>query len=212
MQYLKDNQDPKLELKNVISILISSDFLGMARLVDECVKFIKDNLSDVVRLPIDMNCLNATLIKKISNLVTIDELINLKDRKDKLTSKIYMKKLEALMEEGESNNLYRCFYCSQLFTSDQREWMVCPKAKIFIDFHGSVIAHHVADRYWDMNRFIQFMRKENISWKDIYWKVWGRIQTFHCQVCDWNFIASEFGHCSFHPQNPKFSHGSNSGM
>lgn len=118
MQYLKDNQEPKLELKNVISILISSDFLGMARLVDECVKFIKENISDVVRLPIDMNCLNANLIKKISNIVTIDELINLKDRKDKLTSKIYMKKLEALMEEGESNNLYRCFYCSQLFTSD----------------------------------------------------------------------------------------------
>lgn len=112
----------------------------MARLVDECVKFIKENLSDVVRLPIDMNCLNANLIKKISNIVSIDELINLKDRKDKLTSKIYMKKLEALMEEGESNTLYRCFYCSQLFTSEQREWMVCPKAKIFIDFHGSVIA------------------------------------------------------------------------
>jgi hypothetical protein len=112
MQYLKDNQEPKLELKNVISILISSDFLGMARLVDECVKFIKDNLSDVVRLPIDMNCLNANLIKKISSIVTIDELINLKDRKDKLTSKIYMKKLEALMEEGEHNTLYRCFYCS----------------------------------------------------------------------------------------------------
>jgi hypothetical protein len=33
--------------------------------------------------------------------VTIDELINLRDRKDKLTSKIYMKKLEALTDEGE---------------------------------------------------------------------------------------------------------------
>jgi Domain of unknown function (DUF3342) len=30
MRYLKDNQEPKLDLKNVISILISSDFLGMA--------------------------------------------------------------------------------------------------------------------------------------------------------------------------------------
>jgi hypothetical protein len=66
MKYLKDNQEPKLDLKNVISILISSDFLGMQKLVDECVKFIRDKISDVVRLPIDMNCLNASLIKKIS--------------------------------------------------------------------------------------------------------------------------------------------------
>jgi hypothetical protein len=101
MKYLKDNQEPKLDLKNVISILISSDFLGMQKLVDECVKFIRDKISDVVRLPIDMNCLNASLIKKISQIVTIDELINLRDRKDKLTSKIYMKKLEALTDEGE---------------------------------------------------------------------------------------------------------------
>lgn len=84
----------------------------MAKLVDECVKYIKDNISDVVRLPIDMNCLNANIIKKISNSITIDELIDLKDRKDKLTSKIYMKKLEVLMEEGEQTILYRCVYCN----------------------------------------------------------------------------------------------------
>ena len=66
MKYLKDNADPKLDLKNVISILISSDFLGMGGLVGECVKFIRENLSDVVRLPIDMNCLNTNLIKKIA--------------------------------------------------------------------------------------------------------------------------------------------------
>lgn len=112
----------------------------MAKLVDECIKYIKENISDVVRLPIDMNCLNSNLIKKISQAITLDELINLKDRKDKLSSKIYMKKLEALMEEGETCNLFRCVYCNSLFTNDQREWMICSKAKIFIDFHGSVIA------------------------------------------------------------------------
>lgn len=109
MKYLKDNGEPKLDLKNVVSILISSDFLGMAKLVDECVKFIKDNIGDVVWLPIDMNCLNANLIKKIAASINIDELMNLKDRKDKLTSKIYMKKLEQLTSESEQ--IYKCCYC-----------------------------------------------------------------------------------------------------
>lgn len=49
---------PKLDIKNVISILISSDFLQMKVLVDECINFVVDNIHDVVRLPIDMNCLN----------------------------------------------------------------------------------------------------------------------------------------------------------
>jgi hypothetical protein len=40
MKYVRDKQDPKLENKNVISILISSDFLQMAGLVEECIKYI----------------------------------------------------------------------------------------------------------------------------------------------------------------------------
>ena len=100
-----------------------------------------------------MNCLNSGLIKKIARAVTMEELVNLRDKRDKLASKIYMKKLEELIQ-GEENKLFRCIYCSQLFTNDQREWMVCSKADIFIDFHGTVIAQHVADRYWDLNKFI----------------------------------------------------------
>ena len=76
----------------------------MARLEQECVFFIRDNLTDVVRLPIDMNCLNASLIKKISQAVPLEDLINLRDRKDKLTSKIYMKKLEELIKEDNSSS------------------------------------------------------------------------------------------------------------
>lgn len=55
----EENQiGPKLDIKNVISILISSDFLQMKGLVQECIDFVIENLHDVVRLPIDMNCLN----------------------------------------------------------------------------------------------------------------------------------------------------------
>jgi len=44
-----------------------------------------------------------------------------------------------------------------LYTSEQNQWMMCANAKIFIDFHGQVIAQHVADRFFDLNGFIQFM-------------------------------------------------------
>ena len=70
-------------------------------------------------LPIDMNCLNSTLIKKLASRITVEELNNLKDKKDKLTSKLYMKKLELLFED-EKNMLHKCSYCSQLFSLSQR--------------------------------------------------------------------------------------------
>lgn len=57
---------PTLDLKNVISILISSDFLQMEELVKECISYVISNLHDVVRLPIDMNCLSDKIIKQIA--------------------------------------------------------------------------------------------------------------------------------------------------
>lgn len=35
---------------------------------------------------------------------------------------------------------------------------MCPKAKIFIDFYGTVIAQHVSDKTWDINKFVMFLR------------------------------------------------------
>lgn len=59
-----------------------------------------DNLHDVVRLPIDMNCLNQNLIKRIANQVTIERLDDLVDKRDKLTSKLFMKKLQTLLSNS----------------------------------------------------------------------------------------------------------------
>lgn len=108
-------KEPKLDAKNAISILISSDFLQMGPLVDESVKFVANNLQDIIALPIDMNCLSSPLVKKLATFVTTDDLHTLKDKKDKLTSKLYMKKLELLFED-EQSTLNRCVYCNSLFT------------------------------------------------------------------------------------------------
>jgi hypothetical protein len=41
-------KEPKLELKNAISILISSDFLQMPHLVEESVKFAAKNMHEII--------------------------------------------------------------------------------------------------------------------------------------------------------------------
>jgi hypothetical protein len=50
--------------------------------------------------------------------IKLDRLDILKERKDKLVSRLFMKKLELLLED-EKNYLHKCAYCLKLFTKTQ---------------------------------------------------------------------------------------------
>lgn len=47
--------------------------------------------------------------------IKLDRLDILKERKDKLVSRLFMKKLELLLEK-DKNYLHKCAYCFRLFT------------------------------------------------------------------------------------------------
>jgi hypothetical protein len=78
----------------------------MQELVNECISYVVSNLHDVVRLPIDMSCLNIDLIKQISLKVPMGKLDSLVDKRDKLTSKIFQKKLENMFFLLKQSNYY----------------------------------------------------------------------------------------------------------
>ncbi len=58
-----------------------------------------------------MGCLNSVIIRDIAKKVGLDRLNGLKERKDKLVSRLFMKKLELLLEK-ERNYLYKCAHCN----------------------------------------------------------------------------------------------------
>lgn len=97
VKFLLDAQQPKLEVRNVVSILISSEFLGIADLVEKCLEFFSNHLEEVIKLPIEMNCLNTSLLDRLSAKVGLTELATLNDLRDKLSSKLYQRKLVALI-------------------------------------------------------------------------------------------------------------------
>jgi len=84
-------------------------------------------------------------------------LDKLEDKKDKLRSKLYMKKLELVFSDSKSI-LQRCVSCSLLFTKKQRSYQECEKARVFVDAHGRALKQHIADASWDLNKFIAFLR------------------------------------------------------
>ena len=98
-----------------MSILISADFLKIDLLVNECVRFFVGNIEEMSKLQVDMSCINSSIIREIARQVDLDRLDLLKERKDKLVSRLFMKKLEVLLEKDD-NYLHRCGYCLGLFT------------------------------------------------------------------------------------------------
>jgi hypothetical protein len=67
-----------------------------------------------------MSCINSTIIREMAKKIDLNKLDSLKERKDKLVSRLFMKKLEILLEKDQ-NYLYKCAYCSRLFTKVQRK-------------------------------------------------------------------------------------------
>ena len=62
-----------------------------------------------------MSSINSSIIREMSKRLPLTKLDLLKERKDKLISRLFMKKLEILLEK-EKNYLHKCSYCSKLFT------------------------------------------------------------------------------------------------
>ena len=82
-----------------------------------------------------MSCINTTIIREMARKVSLDRLDLLKERKDKIVSRLFMKKLELLLEK-EHNYLHKCAYCSKLFTLNQRKVLSCRSGTTFIDSNG----------------------------------------------------------------------------
>lgn len=215
MSYMNDPVEfakTHLAVNNVVSILISSEFLQMESLLDICFDFVVRHLNQVVKQPVDLSCLSSNVLDRIARSLSERAMDSLRDKKDKIMSRLYSHKLSQLLEDDD-NILYRCLYCSKLFTSPQREYMTCAHAKHFVDFHGNVIAKHTADNYWDIRRYVQYLHDDvGIAWRNLYWSMWGRIQSFHCSHCDTQFPVAEYAHCSHHPGEPVFKAGANIGV
>jgi hypothetical protein len=58
------HKDIRLEPLNAVSILISSHFLQMAELEQICLKYIKDNIDAVIKVPIDFSCIQGDLLNR----------------------------------------------------------------------------------------------------------------------------------------------------
>ncbi|KFP47401.1 Uncharacterized protein KIAA1841, partial [Cathartes aura] len=202
------NEMPILEPSNVISILISSEFLKMDSLVEKCIHYCHKNMNAIVATPCNMNCINANLVTHIADLFTHNEVEELKDKRDKFKSKLFCKKIERLFDpeylnpdsRGNAATLYRCCLCKKLLTKETERRIPCVPGKINIDQHGNIVYVHIRDKTWEVHEYLIGLHEELKSWRDVYWRLWGTVNWLTCSRCNQSFLCTEFSHCQYHSQ------------
>uniref|UniRef100_A0AAZ3PYV7 SANT and BTB domain-containing protein n=1 Tax=Oncorhynchus tshawytscha TaxID=74940 RepID=A0AAZ3PYV7_ONCTS len=203
-----DHDKPKLEPSNVISILISSEFLKMDTLVEECIQYCHKHMSAIVATPCNMNCINSNLAADMSDLFSHNEADDITDRKDKFKSKLFQKKIECLFDPdyknrdspGNASTLYRCGLCLKLLTKDTERKISCIPGKININPRGDITYTHSRQKRWEVHDYMTGLYEELKSWVLVYWRIWGTINHLTCSHCQQVFVCAELSHCRYHPE------------
>ncbi|XP_027861716.1 uncharacterized protein KIAA1841 [Xiphophorus couchianus] len=207
------NKDkPRLEPSNVISILISSEFLKMDTLVEECIQYCHKHMSAIVATPCNMNCINSNLATRIAELFNHNEADDIRDKKDKFKSKLFQKKIERLFDPnhqnkdspGNASTLYRCGLCLKLLTKDTERKISCVPGKINVDVRGQIIYTHTRKKSWDVHEYTTALYEELKSWVHVYWRIWGTINYLTCSRCQQVFVCAELTQCKYHPDSVSY--------
>ncbi|XP_034537375.1 uncharacterized protein KIAA1841 homolog isoform X2 [Notolabrus celidotus] len=215
MNYVRRNSagggkdKPRLEPSNVISILISSEFLKMDSLVDECIQYCHKHMSAIVATPCNMNCINSNLTTRIAQLFNHNEADDIRDKKDKFKSKLFQKKIERLFDPnytskdspGNASTLYRCGLCLKVLTRETERKISCVPGKINIDAQGEIVYTHTRQKSWDVHEYLSGLYEELKSWVLVYWRIWGTINYLTCSRCQQVFVCAELTHCQYHPDS-----------
>ena len=212
IKYVKRNvqtdlEIPGLEESNVVSILISSDFLKMNDLVDQCIDFFFKHIDEILALPCNMNCINDQLVGRISSLFSLSALEEVKDKKDKFKSKLFTKKIQELFSTTpwsesspmNASRLFRCIHCCKLLTPEFHQHIMCIASRTTIDKSGSLKYNHVMDSTWDVSDYILGLKVQLKSWRNVFWRLWATVNYLFCARCEQLFPCIEFEHCLHHP-------------
>mmetsp|Transcript_17095 Transcript_17095/g.29371 ORF Transcript_17095/g.29371 Transcript_17095/m.29371 type:complete len:542 (-) Transcript_17095:158-1783(-) len=198
MKYVHEpNIRPEFEVRTAVSILIASNFLGMATLVELALDYVALHLHEIAKLPIDLNCLTEALLTRISEKLSLEQVCDLSDPESKIVSDVYRIKVEKMISNC-ANEIAMCSLCDRLFITEfQTE---CNMASVDVDFEGNIRRIHKPKNGWSLvNDFIVPQRKlQKQSWESIFWCLWGTTHVFKCTTCDRLYNGCDTSSCVVH--------------
>ncbi|XP_018562047.1 uncharacterized protein KIAA1841 homolog [Anoplophora glabripennis] len=204
---------PELDAQCVIPILVSAAFLQMEPLLNDCLLFCHRHMNEILRTTSNLSCLNDSVLTRLAAMYTNVEVESIKDRKDKIQSRLFSKLIQSLAEpEPESvrghwcslARIFRCEKCEQLITPAVAIKIPCTPCSMRLQPDGSIISLHVRDSSWDINNYIIKLHKTLKTWRKVYWRLWGEAHVLYCSICKRYFPSNQIGWCRYHPDAPQF--------
>jgi len=204
VEYMHRRQEtdwhPRLSLDNIASILVSSEFLQMDDLVDDCARFISARLQEFVMLRVDLSCLSDTSVARIADKCSADQLHRLQDPKDKILSKLQRNKVDSLVKALPGIELCAC--CDTVYSTQggANQLPGCRKNSQTIGRHGELSAQHQATAGWQLDTFLRELAGDRrVGWTGVYWYIWAATNWFDCTSCRAKCTYLEWTRCAFHP-------------
>jgi len=162
---------PELEPRIAISILISSDFLKMDKLVRQSLNYIHEHLNEILATNCNVSSISENLfrqlVKKFANPLDIEQI---HDRKNRIRSKLFEFSLENLLTETK---IVRCQYCLNIMTCEQMERLPCLIEHLIMKPNGKLCFQHKIDPKFDINQWIKEIHaKGENSWRNTFWIIW----------------------------------------
>ncbi|XP_055915640.1 SANT and BTB domain regulator of class switch recombination [Eupeodes corollae] len=218
MKWIKKSHDqddalPQLDATNVVPILVSASFLQMEPLLLDCLSFCHARLSDVVRSSTNLSCLNDSIITRLAAMFTNLELEMVKDKKERVTPRLWTKLIQSLSEPEPQAlrghyfslaGLFRCSRCSKCLTQTMSSYISCVPSNIRLNRWGQLVSQHTRDTTWDLSNYVTSLFKELKSWRKVYWKLWGHCHFLYCCICESHFPVYQMTWCRFHPEGAQF--------
>ncbi|CAB3246128.1 unnamed protein product [Arctia plantaginis] len=202
---------PILDPHNVVPILVSASFLQMEPLLHDCLIYCHAQMNDIVKTSTNLACLSDALLNRLAAMYTNVELEAIKDRKDKIQSRLFCKMILSLAElvpetlrghYSTLSTLFKCNKCYKLLGRHIAEQVPCQPASMRIDRRGNVISTHTKDQTWSLNEYITWLYGELRSWRRVYWRLWADCHFLKCQLCESYFPVYQMEWCSHHEQPP----------
>ncbi|XP_043267741.1 uncharacterized protein KIAA1841 homolog isoform X2 [Venturia canescens] len=210
---IKKSEWPILEASNVIPIMVSASFLQMEPLLEHCLVFCHENMSEVLKTSTILTCLNDNLFTRLADLFTNSEVELLKDRKDKIQSRLFCKLIVSLVDLTPNNarghysslaTLFKCGKCGKIVIRSISDSVACIPSSMRLDTRGNVHSKHTRDLNWTLNDYIVTLRSELRSWRKVYWRLWGDCHYIYCRECETYFPINQMDWCSYHSEVPQF--------
>ncbi|RZF47293.1 hypothetical protein LSTR_LSTR009784 [Laodelphax striatellus] len=204
---------PTLDATNVVPILVSASFLQMDPLLEICLHYCRNNINEIIKSPANISCLNDSIVTRLANMFSNVELENLRDKRDKIRSRLYCKMILALAHpEPEPWRghfvsfaaIYKCLYCKKMILQKIASMISCIPNRMRMDFKGNLVGMHARDGSWNITEYVRSLKADLMCWRKVYWHMWTKGHFLYCLSCQNYYPVYYYDQCWYHPESPQF--------